>query len=65
MCECVSDSDRAKRESVCVMCERKGWMEGVVQIIGDYLEVRDIEVEREVKEDRWMDWSSGMSVDNG
>lgn len=40
-------------------------MEGVVQIIGDYLEVRDVEVEREVKEDRWMDWSSGMSVDNG
>lgn len=30
-----------------------------------YLEVRDVEVEREVKEDRWMDWSSGMSVDNG
>lgn len=47
------------------MCERKGWMGGMVQIIGDYLEVRDVEVEREVKEDRWMNWSSRTSVDNG
>lgn len=30
-----------------------------------YLEVRDVEVQREVKEDRWMDWSCRMSVDNG
>lgn len=30
-----------------------------------YLEVRDVEVQREVKEDRWMDWSYRMSVDNG
>lgn len=30
-----------------------------------YLQVRDEEVQREVKEDRWMDWSSRISVDNG
>lgn len=30
-----------------------------------YLEVRDVEVQREVKEDRWMDWSYRMSVYNG
>lgn len=31
-----------------------------------YLEVRDVvEVEREEREGRWMDWSGGMSVDNG
>lgn len=30
-----------------------------------YPEVRDKEVQREVKEDRWMVWSSSMSVDNG
>lgn len=30
-----------------------------------YLEVRDVELQRDVKEDRWMDRSSRMSVDNG